>query len=96
VADLLPGRAGRARADSSVPVAHSVARLRAFGRGGGPGSARLLLLRATHNLAEGAGAAGLAGLIKLRDTLAGQSVAVVLSGSNIDASTLRRVLAGEL
>ena len=55
-----------------------------------------LLLRATHNLAEGAGAAGLAGLIRLRDTLAGRSVAVVLSGSNIDASTLRRVLDGEL
>ena len=55
-----------------------------------------LLLRATHNLAEGAGAAGLAGLIKLRDTLAGKTVGVVLSGSNIDAATLRRVLTEEL
>ena len=55
-----------------------------------------LFLRATHNLAEGAGAAGLAGLIKLRDPLAGSSVAVVLSGSNIDTPTLRRVLSGEL
>src|SRR5207247_8872909 len=55
-----------------------------------------LFLRATHNLAEGAGAAGLAGLFKLRDTLAGSSVAVVLSGSNIDTPTLRRVLSGEL
>ncbi|OLD64695.1 MAG: serine/threonine dehydratase [Acidobacteria bacterium 13_1_40CM_2_68_5] len=55
-----------------------------------------LFLRATHNLAEGAGAAGLAGLFKLRDTLAGRSVAVVLSGSNIDTPTLRRVLSGEL
>jgi len=51
-----------------------------------------ILLRTTHNLAEGAGAAGLAGLLALRDQLAGKTVAVVLSGSNIDAATLRRVL----
>ena len=51
-----------------------------------------MLLRTTHNLAEGAGAAGLAGLVQLRDQLAGQTVAVVLSGSNIDAATLRMVL----
>ena len=55
-----------------------------------------VLLRTTHNLAEGAGAAGLAGLFALRDRLAGKTVAVVLSGSNIDAATLRRVLTGEL
>lgn len=50
----------------------------------------------THNLAEGAGAAGLAGLRKLAPSLAGKTVAVILSGGNIDAATLRRVLAGEL
>ena len=55
-----------------------------------------LLLRTTHNLAEGAGAAGLAGLLKLRDTLAGKTVGTVLSGANIDAVTLRRVLDGEI
>ena len=55
-----------------------------------------LMIRATHNLAEGAGAAGLAGLVKLRDQLAGKTVAVILSGSNIDAATLRRVMTGEL
>ena len=55
-----------------------------------------LLLRATHNLAEGAGAAGLAGLLKMRDTLAAKNVGVVLSGGNIDAVTLRRVLDGEI
>jgi threonine dehydratase len=55
-----------------------------------------VLLRTTHNLAEGAGAAGLAGLFALRDQLAGKTVAVVLSGSNIDEATLRRVLAREL
>jgi threonine dehydratase len=51
-----------------------------------------MLLRTTHNLAEGAGAAGLAGLVQLREQLAGKTVAVVLSGSNIDAATLRMVL----
>lgn len=51
-----------------------------------------LLLRTTHNLVEGAGAAGLAGLFALRERLAGKDVAIVLSGANIDAATLRQVL----
>ncbi|HWP35714.1 MAG TPA: threonine/serine dehydratase [Thermodesulfobacteriota bacterium] len=55
-----------------------------------------LVLRTTHNLVEGAGAAGLAGLLKLREVLAGLRVGVVLSGANIDAGTLRRVLNREL
>jgi len=55
-----------------------------------------LLLRTSHNLAEGAGAAGLAGLLSLSETLAGKSVGIVISGGNIDAETLRRVLAREL
>ena len=50
------------------------------------------LLRTTHNLAEGAGAAGLAGLVRLRHELTGQMVAIVLSGGNIDEATLRLVL----
>ena len=55
-----------------------------------------MLLRTTHNLAEGAGAAGLAGLVALRERLAGKTVGIVLSGSNIDAATLRRVVTHEL
>jgi len=55
-----------------------------------------LLLSTTHTLAEGAGAASLAGLMKLRDRLAGKTVAIILSGGNIDTETLRRVLAREL
>ncbi len=51
-----------------------------------------LLLRTTHNVAEGAGAAGLAALVALRDTLAGKTVAIVISGGNIDEQTLRRVV----
>jgi len=55
-----------------------------------------VLLKTTHNLAEGAGAAGLAGLMALRESLAGKSVGIVISGSNIDLETLRRVLAREI
>jgi len=51
-----------------------------------------LLLRTTHNLAEGAGAAGLAGLRKLAPLLPGKKIAIILSGGNIDEATLRRVL----
>jgi len=54
------------------------------------------LVRTAHNLVEGAAAAGLAGLVRLRDELAGQRVAVVLTGSNIDYDTLSRVLRREL
>jgi threonine dehydratase len=55
-----------------------------------------LLLQTTHNLAEGAGAAGLAGLLKLKDRLAGKRVAVILSGGNVDAGTLRQIVTGQL
>lgn len=55
-----------------------------------------ILLRTTHTLVEGAGAAGLAGLLKLRDQLSGKTVAIILSGANIDTATLRRVLNGEI
>jgi threonine dehydratase len=50
-----------------------------------------VLMRTTHNLAEGAGAAGLAGLCARAEAFAGKTVAVILSGSNIDAETLRRI-----
>ena len=55
-----------------------------------------LLLETTHTLAEGAGAAGLAGLFALRERLAGRRVGIVVSGANIDRATLARVLAGEI
>ena len=53
-----------------------------------------LALRATHNLAEGAGAASLAAAVKLRERLRGRTVVCVMSGGNIDQSTLARVLHG--
>jgi threonine dehydratase len=55
-----------------------------------------MLLRTTHTMVEPAGAAGLAGLRKLAPKLEGKRVGIVLSGANVDASTLQRVLAGEL
>ncbi len=52
----------------------------------------LLLLEKTHNLAEGAGAAGLAGCVKLRDELVGRTVGTVLSGGNLPWHVLNRAL----
>lgn len=46
----------------------------------------------THNIAEGAGAVPLAGLLKQRNLRRGQKVAVVLSGGNIDLNQYRAVL----
>jgi threonine dehydratase len=53
-----------------------------------------LALQTTHNLAEGAAAAPLMAAIKLRARLAGQKIVCVMSGGNIDAATLRRILDG--
>lgn len=48
----------------------------------------------THNLAEGAGAAALAGLMQEKDRLQGRRVAAILCGGNIDASVFAEVIAG--
>ena len=48
----------------------------------------------THNIAEPAAAAGLAGLMREQEQYAGKNVGVILSGSNVDASVYRDVLAG--
>ncbi|HEY1381832.1 MAG TPA: threonine dehydratase [Gemmataceae bacterium] len=54
----------------------------------------VLLLRLTHNLAEGAGAAALAAALKMREQLAGKTVVGVLSGGNLDLRGLASILAG--
>ena len=51
-----------------------------------------LALRATHNLAEGAGASPLAAATKLRAQLGGKKVVCVMSGGNIDRATLQKIL----
>ncbi|MBV8618282.1 MAG: threonine dehydratase [Curvibacter sp.] len=48
----------------------------------------------THNVAEGAGAAALAGALQQREQLAGRRVGLTLSGGNVDAAVLAGVLAG--
>ncbi len=51
------------------------------------------LFQDTHNVAEGAGAAALAGALKEKDLNRGQRIGVVLTGGNVDAQIYRRVLA---
>ena len=46
----------------------------------------------THNLAEGAAAAGLAGLLAEKDKQAGKRIGVVLTGGNVDRATMQTVL----
>ena len=53
-----------------------------------------VLFRATHNVAEGAGAAPLAALRQEREAMAGRRVAVILCGGNIDTERLATVLEG--
>ncbi|HVB48114.1 MAG TPA: threonine dehydratase [Burkholderiales bacterium] len=48
----------------------------------------------THNLAEGAGAASLAALVKEREAMAGRRVGLVLSGGNVDLELFCRLVAG--
>ncbi|MBT5567384.1 MAG: threonine dehydratase [Rhodospirillaceae bacterium] len=52
-----------------------------------------VLMVDTHNLAEGAGAASLAALLKEKDRFAGRKVAIVLSGGNADQAVLSRAMA---
>jgi threonine dehydratase len=52
----------------------------------------VLTIEKTHNLAEAAGAAALAGALKLKDELKGKKVALVLSGSNISTVQLKEIL----
>ena len=52
-----------------------------------------LMYRATHNVAEGAGAVALAGLLTDLDRHRGGRVAVVLSGGNVSGARLAELLA---
>jgi threonine dehydratase len=51
-----------------------------------------LILRETHNLVEGAGAAATAAALKMRDRLAGQTVVGIVSGGNLDLRELATIL----
>jgi threonine dehydratase len=51
-----------------------------------------MLLRTTHNLSEGAGAASLAALLEEREAMQGKRVGLIMCGANIDSEVLARVL----
>jgi threonine dehydratase len=55
-------------------------------------NAMRLMFTATHNVAEGGGAAALAAALKERKRIAGRRVALVLSGANVDHDVLARIL----
>jgi threonine dehydratase len=52
----------------------------------------LLLLEIEKTVAEGAGGAGLAALLKNREQFAGKTVGLVISGGNIDMPVLARII----
>jgi threonine dehydratase len=58
-------------------------------------AAMRLMFSATHNVAEGAGAASLAAALQERARLGGRKVGVTLCGGNVDSDVFARVLAGE-
>ncbi|SDH92610.1 threonine dehydratase [Pseudomonas panipatensis] len=57
------------------------------------GAAMRLYFSATHNVAEGAGAAALAAALQEREALRGLKVGLVLSGGNVDRAVYARELA---
>jgi threonine dehydratase len=81
-------------ADALAVIARGAARIVRVGEDEIAEAIRLLWI-ATHNVAEGAGAASLAALVRERDRMAGKRVGVILSGGNIDADMLRTVLSGQ-
>jgi threonine dehydratase len=56
--------------------------------------AQVLLIERTRNLVEAAGAAPLAAVLRMRDELRGQRVAVICSGGNVSPAQLRELLEG--
>jgi threonine dehydratase len=59
-------------------------------------AAMVSMIETTRNLVEAAGAASLAGALKLRKRLAGKRVAIVCSGGNVSPAQLADVLAGRV
>lgn len=53
------------------------------------------LYQDTHNVAEGAAAAALAGALKEQGVNRGKRIGIVLTGGNVDAGVFARVLAEE-
>jgi threonine dehydratase len=56
-------------------------------------AAMRLMLQATHNVAEGAGAAALAALMQEKQAMQGKRVGIVISGGNVDVDVFAAALA---
>jgi threonine dehydratase len=56
------------------------------------GEAMRELFSASHNVAEGAGAASLAALLKERESIAFATAGIVLTGANVDPEPFARIL----
>jgi threonine dehydratase len=56
-------------------------------------AAMRILFSATHNVVEGAGAAGLAALLQERPNTRGAIAGIVLTGANVDPEPFARILA---
>lgn len=54
------------------------------------------LFQDTHNVAEGAAAAALAGALKEKDRIQGTRIGFILTGGNVDAHVFASVLSGEI
>jgi threonine dehydratase len=74
--DLIQGRVGRVLAVDDFEI----------------GEAVLLMLERMKLLAEGAGAAALAGAIKIKEELRGRRIVIVVTGGNIDINLLDRMI----
>ena len=85
-----------------VPNAAAVARIRAGAErvvtvsDAEIAAAVRLYFSGAHQIAEGAGAAPLAGCLREREAVAGKSVGLVLTGGNIDRALYQRILAEEI
>ena len=90
--DLADGMAcRRADADALAVLAHGLDRLVQVSDSEVAHAMRVLY-QDTHNVAEGAGAASLAAALKEREHLQGSTVAIALSGGNVDATMFANVL----
>src|SRR5579862_3145035 len=58
------------------------------------GNAMKVIFTDTHNVAEGAGAAGFAAAMKEKDLIKGKRAGMVITGGNVDHDVFARVLAG--
>jgi threonine dehydratase len=89
---IADGMACRTPVEAALTIARHGAERVVMVSDGEVESAMRALFADTHNTAEGGGAASLAALLQEKDKMRGRSVAVVLSGGNVDSRLFARVL----